>query len=188
MSSIIYPDYQHLWNTTVILHPEEVETVAARILSHRARYQSIYEEVMTPWEVVGILHYRECDCDFTCHLANGDSLERRTYHVPKGLPLTGVPPFTWEEGAIAALNYDDMFREDWHSLPGILQAIEAYNGTGYIRYHPECLSPYLWAGTNHYTAGKYTGDGTFNPRAVDKQVGAVPLYKYLTDKTLGLIH
>ena len=66
----------------------------------------------------------------------------------------------------------------------ILSELEKYNGTGYIKNHPSVLTPYLWSKTNHYTRGKYSSDGHFDPNLVDKQIGCMPLIRYITDKTL----
>ena len=47
--------------------------------------------------------------------------------------------------------------------------LEGYNGLGYAsRGVP---SPYLWAGTNQYKAGKYVRDGVYDPSHVDVQPG-----------------
>jgi len=72
-------------------------------------------------------------------------------------------------------------------MPIILGTLEDFNGRGYIKYHPDVLTPYLWSKTNHYVKGKYASDGKFDPELVDKQVGVAAIYKYLTDKTLGLV-
>lgn len=182
-------DYQWLWDNMVIREPASVKALAARIYQYKDRYQEVvtlWENI--PWYVVGILHYRESNLDFSTHLANGDPLTERTVHEPMDLPVIGKPPFTWEEGAFAALLHDHMDEKDWSDLPAILYNMECYNGLGYQRNHRyETLSPYIWSGTNHYTQGKYTIDGKFSPYAVDKQVGAAPLMRYLTDETLGVV-
>jgi lysozyme family protein len=47
--------------------------------------------------------------------------------------------------------------QDW-SLAGLLYRLEAYNGFGYRKHHPEVLTPYLWSFSST-TAGKYVQDG-----------------------------
>lgn len=151
------------------------DTAARKIVSHKDRYLKIEKATGVPWWFIGLLHYRESDCDFNTHLHNGDSLRRRTYHVPAGRPLHGSPPFTFEESAIDALQQKGYDKEtDW-SDEHICYRLEVFNGMGYRMYHPNVPSPYLWGGTNHYVAGKYTSDGHFDSSHVDTQLGTVPL-------------
>jgi len=181
------PDYQNLWNTMLITDEESVIEAAKLILSHRDRYANVVEGTNLPWQFVGVTHYREADCDFTCHPHNGDSLKQRTHNVPEGRPISGTPPFTWEESAkdcyLILKKLADV--QTW-DIPTILGKLEDFNGRGYIKYHPEVLSPYLWSFTNHYTVGKYASDGKFDPQLKDKQTGCAPIYLYLTDKTKGI--
>ena len=177
------PDYKNLWDSMIIdpSRVAEILTIRSEIETNKQRYQSVCDTVnkAMPWYVVAVIHYRESDLDFNTHLANGDPLTQRTTHVPAGLPATGEPPFTWEQGAISALQYDGFDKiTDW-GLEGILGACERYNGTGYIKYHPNVNSPYLWAATNLYTVGKYGDDGKFDATLVDKQLGCAPLIHYL---------
>lgn len=181
------PDYQELWNTMIINDPLLVEKTAKKVYSFKDRYQNVVEGTLLPWEVVGCIHYREGGLDFKTHLHNGDSLAHRTVNVPMHRPAEGEPPFTWEESARDALfTLKKLDQEtDW-SITSILSHLERYNGTGYIKYHPDVLSPYIWSGTIHYKVGKYTSDGHFDPAKVDKQLGCAPLFLYLTDKTKGI--
>jgi hypothetical protein len=48
-----------------------------------------------------------------------------------------------------------------------------YNGLGYA--NKGLPSPYVWAGTDQYTTGKYVADGVFDPNAVDRQLGCAGL-------------
>jgi len=181
-------DYQNLWDTMQVNNVNDVVSAAKEILKNESRYQSVVSGTNIPWQFVGITHYREADCDFTCHPHNGDSLKQRTVDVPAGRPLTGNPPFTWEESAkdcyITLKKLDQV--TDW-GIVSLLSHFEAFNGLGYQLYHSTVLSPYVWSFTNHYTSGKYASDGKFDPNLVDKEVGCAPLYKYLSDKTLGLV-
>ncbi len=123
------------------------------------------------WVFIAVIHARESDMDFTTHLGQGDPLSRRTTHVPAGRgPFTG--PDAFERGAVDALidcaPHAALRNKDW-SISGMLTYLERYNGLGYAsRGIP---SPYLWAGTNQYSKGKYVRDGVFDPNAVDKQLG-----------------
>lgn len=151
------------------------DAAARKIVAYKDRYLEVEQATNVPWYFIGLLHYRESDCDFTTHLHNGDSLRRRTVHVPAGRPLSGNPPFTWLESAIDAIQQKGFDKEtDW-SDEHICYRLEVYNGMGYRMYHPSVPSPYLWGGTNHYSTGKYTSDGHFDPGHTDVQLGTVPL-------------
>jgi lysozyme family protein len=97
--------------------------------------------------------------------------------VPKGRPKTGNPPFQWEFSAKDALNYDKMGQVRWGSLDAMLYAVERYNGTGYLRYHPTVPTPYIWSYTSIYTRGKYVADGKWSSTAVSAQIGVGAILK-----------
>lgn len=172
------PEYEYLWQTMEI-KPEkqkEINQTVALILKNRGRYVNVSQSLKIPWFFVGIIHQLECGGSFEKHLHNGDKLIRRTVSVPKGRPVNGNPPFSWEESATDALKYKRLDRNtDW-STSRMLYILEIlYNGAGYRLYHPEVLSPYLWSYTNHYIKGKYASDGEFDPNLVSKQPGAATL-------------
>jgi len=111
----------------------------------------------------------------------------RTRDVPKGRLPSPNPPYSWEQSAEDAYYVcDHLDLVPWHKLPAALQAIEAFNGTGYQRYHPDVPSPYLWAGTTVYLRGKYVEDGRFDRFAVDKQVGAAAILKRAAERGIAL--
>ena len=181
-------NYQDLWDTTVINSDAipEIKSVRAKIQSNQQRYKSVATSLGSniPWWMIAVIHYREADLDFTGNLANGDPLTHRTVNEPKGRPLAGNPPFTWEFAAVDALQERNLQHITSWDIVTILSELEKYNGTGYIKNHPNVLTPYLWSKTNHYTKGKYSSDGHFDPNLVDAQIGCVPLIRYITDKTL----
>jgi lysozyme family protein len=176
--------YEQLFESCVVApaHRAAVAATDAQLKSHQPRYQSVGGPLGIPWYVVGVIHAMETGIDFTRHLHNGDPLTARTVHVPAGRPPTGEPPFTWEESATDALTYQGFAAwHDW-SVPGILYKLEAYNGFGY-RQHPECgFTPYLWSFSNHYTRGKYVGDGVWSATTVSQQCGAAVLLEGLIPK------
>lgn len=183
-------EYTHLWQTMSI-RPSKLKVVkgsAQRILDNKDRYQAIEAITGVPWFFVGVVHKMECNCNFSLHLHNGDSLTRRTRRVPSGRPKDGKPPFTWEVSAADALNMKKLSGiADW-SVERICYQLEAYNGWGYRKYHPSTLSPYLWSFTDHYRAGKYVSDGKWSSTAVSAQSGAMALLKCLVtlDKSIQL--
>jgi lysozyme family protein len=182
----LQPDFNLLWETMVI-RPEWLKRVQAQADLVRVQ-KNKYDEFVhgfnpdMPWYVVGVIHMMEASGSFTCHLHNGDSLAHRTVQEPKGRPalppLAGIgKPYSWQESARDALSmqgYDKM--HDW-SIARILARLESYNGIGYRKRGIN--TPYLWSGTNHYSAGKYVADEHFDIHAVSKQVGAAAMLKLL---------
>lgn len=161
--------YINLWKQAVI-RPQFVSQSAAwarRIAAGRSRYLAIEQRTGVPWYLVGLLHMRESSLDFSTYLGNGQPLNRVTTLVP-----AGRGPFaTFEDGAVDALDLQLFNRfTDW-PISRILWAAETFNGQGYYNVRPPINSPYLWSWTNQYTAGKFTGDGVYNPAAVDSQPG-----------------
>lgn len=153
--------------------------LADEIWDNKDRYDIIEKQTTAPWWFVATLHHMEAGGNFNCHLANGDPLIARTVNEPVGLPKFGKPPFSWEEAATAVLFSKGWSPEneglDWTDTAKCLYRMESYNGWGYRLYHSDCLSPYLWSGTNHYIKGKYASDGKYDPELVSKQVGCVPI-------------
>ncbi len=158
----------------------EITKVVYVIMNNRERYRAVGEPFSVPWWVIGALHYRESSFDFNRWLANGDPLSQPTTNTPKGLG----PVKSWEEGArlsISAALWNK--RMSW-DLSSALTHLEAYNGLGYV-YHNLC-SPYVWAGTNLYTKGKFSADGKYDPELVDKQVGCAAIALILKAKGIEI--
>ncbi len=173
-------NYAKLFSSCTI-RPERARDVAnevARIRDNQKRYEALAAKFQgMPWWVPGILHSMECGLNFGKHLHNGDSLKARTVQEPKGRPVAGKPPFTWEESAIDALIYDKFDKvTDW-SPGNALVSFENYNGAGYRKRGVP--SPYLWSFTNKYQRGKYTEDHGYDPNAVSRQCGCAALMKGL---------
>ena len=163
---------------------QKLESIVSKIKVNLGRYKNVsilltYENYIMPPPLIGIIHLLESSLNFKTHLHNGDPLTARTVHIPKGRPPVGEPPFSWEASAVDALKLklNDLRKEgdylDFGELEQWLYFLERYNGMGYRKRGIN--SPYLWSGTNHYTKGKYVADGRFDPYAVSKQVGAVPI-------------
>lgn len=159
-----------------------IEYYLSRLAKHRPTYEDTGADLGIPWHFIGILHAMESGFNFGTHLHNGDPLTARTVHVPAGRPLVGSPPFTWKESARDALMMHKLHQEtDW-SIPRQLYLFERWNGLGYRMRGVR--SPYLWSFSNLYTAGKFVGDGRFDPTAVSKQCGAAVLLKALLERNL----
>lgn len=176
-------EYEQLF-ASCQLRPERrapVERLAGKVLGNRARYAAVGDPLGIPWYVVAAIHNLEAGLSFRAHLHNGDPLSARTVHVPRGRPVDGAPPFTWEESARDALRHDGMDGiADW-SLAATLFRLEGYNGWGYRKQHPEVLSPYLWSYSSHYERGKYVADGKWRASAVSDQCGAATLLRRLAE-------
>lgn len=156
----------------------EVQLLAAQINKNRLRYETVSKSTGVPWQIIGCIHFMECGGNFREHLFNGDSLDRKTYHVPRGQP-SGTSPFQWEYSAIAALKFDHMDEKEWSERGESLLNVELYNGSGYLRYHPNVPSPYLWSYTTVYSRGKYIEDGIWSATAVSYQPGVAAILKAL---------
>ena len=166
-------DYANLWQRMEV-QPDKVQAVNAianRLLGSKSVYQKVSQTTGVPWFVIAALHNRESDADFDTYLGNGEPLNHVTRLVPKG---RGPFP-TWEAGAIDALDLDRLNQvTDW-SPERACYEIEKFNGFGYRAKGVN--SPYLWSFSNNYQSGKYVADGVFNPSAVDRQCGAMPIIK-----------
>jgi uncharacterized protein (TIGR02594 family) len=170
---------EELWAKAEIKpeHVKESEAHCKRIVDNKARYEVVSKATSVPWYAIGLLHTMESDCDFETHLHNGDPLKARTVQVPAGRPVKGNPPFTWEESAIDALQYDELAGvTDW-SVAHLLYLAEKYNGFGFERR--ELLSAYIWAATTVETKGKYVSDGVWDPNAMSDQIGCAAMLKLL---------
>lgn len=181
-------EYLTLWQSCQI-NPSCTDDVAwyvKKIEVNRERYELVADQTGVPWFVIAVIHGMESTFNFTKHLHNGDPLKACTVNVPAGRPRpqTGKPPFTWEESAIDALEYDGATAIRSWDLPTVFWFLERYNGWGYrtgrgCNTTPPCRSAYIYSFTNHYIKGKYVYDGTFDPNAVSDQVGCMAQLKQL---------
>jgi lysozyme family protein len=136
-----------------------------------ARYKSVEAKTGVPWWFIAVVHEREASQSWSKSIAQGDPWNKVSVHVPKGRG----PFSSWEEAAIDALVNCPPYaarNKDW-SPGGALTMLEKYNGLGYA--NKGVPSPYIWAGTNQYTRGKYISDGVYSPSAVDSQLGCAGL-------------
>ncbi len=184
LNAALRDDYQALFDSCVIRASKiaDVERIVDRLTSNTARYEAVGAPLGVPWYVVAVLHNMESSQNFDCHLHNGDPLDARTVHWPSGYPKDGQPPFTWEYSARDALTLKRLHKwTDW-TVAGTLFQIERFNGFGYRLYHPEVKSPYLWSGSEHYSAGKYVRDGVWSPTARSAQIGAVVVLRRMAER------
>lgn len=177
-------DYTKLWET---MEPRPAfakacEYAALKIIDGRARYEAVSASTGVPWYVVGLIHQMEAGGRWSCHLHNGDPLSGRTVTEPKGRPKVWAAPFQWEASAIDALCFDKLDQITAWPIARICHALEAFNGWGYRKHHPEVSNPYLWSGSNHYVRGKYTSDKVWDATCVSAQPGAMPILRQLVTR------
>jgi lysozyme family protein len=185
LSSNSKAEYENLYNTCQIRSEQlaAIDSIVDKIIASKANYKAVERTTQVPWHVIATIHNLEGSLNFTTHLHNGDSLTSRTTHVPASRPRPpATPPFTWEESAKDALEYDGLTNwNDW-SIAGIAYSLEKFNGFGYREFHPQIKSPYLWSFSNHFTRGKYADDGHFDPNLVSQQCGGMVLLKRMEEK------
>jgi lysozyme family protein len=167
-----WPEYASQWNRMAVKIDRipDIRRAAARLVSAKDRYLKAERISGVPWYLIAALHWRESAANFKTQLAQGDPLNRRSVHEPRGRG-----PFkSWEEGA-----YDALVRlkklnrvKDWR-LEKMLYYAEQYNGWGY--HYRRMPSPYLWGGTTIQRRGKYVADGRFSPTTWDVQPGVAAL-------------
>lgn len=169
------------WNRAKFTRSTPIEKQAAKIRASSARYKDVSAKTGVPWDVIAVIHYRESSGSFAGVLHNGQRIigtGRKTTLVPKGRG----PFSTWEEAAVDALMNCNPYagkNKDW-SIANTLDLLERYNGLGYR--NKGLPSPYLWAGTDQYTKGKYVADGRFDPNHVDTQLGVAAILIALRGK------
>lgn len=171
------------WNRAKFTRSTQINAQSAKIAANRARYELVEKATGVPWDVIGVIHYRESSGDFRGVLHNGQKIigtGKLTTLVPKGRG----PFSTWEQAAVDALANCHPYlakNKDW-SIGTTLDKLEAYNGLGYR--NKGLPSPYLWAGTDQYVKGKYVADGRYDANHVDQQLGVAALLMKLREAVL----
>ena len=177
-------NYRQLWNTLTFSSAEwqkQATAIAKKIVANQARYAAAVAGMPVPWWFVAVVHCMECSMRFDQHLHNGDPLSARTTQVPPGRPTAGSPPFSWEQSAHDAMQFERLDRvTDW-SLPNVLFNWHRYNGINNEYKRRGIPTPYLWSGSTHYKKGKYVADGVFDSEFVSRQLGAAVILKALVD-------
>jgi lysozyme family protein len=176
------PDFAKLWASCEI-DPKRVKDVAvtvARLRKNLPTYERIGHLANCSWWVPALLHYRESSkLTLDVYLHNGQKLGVKTTIKPKGI-LFRKDQFV--EAAVDALKRHGLF---FVTSPVVfLPFAEKYNGLGYRKRVGDKgrieLSPYIWAATNHHDeTSKYTHDGKYDPRAVEKQLGVAAILRGL---------
>jgi lysozyme family protein len=156
-------------------HDGELTAFMAHWEKHRARYEAVAAEVDLPAPLVAALHWRESSGNFATYLHQGDPLGKAAVHVPKDIPVF----HKWEPAAVHALKMKGSVQRQLalngktKELAAIATYAEMYNGLGY--HNKGKASPYVYAGTNKYSKGKYTSDGKYDANVKDQQVGVMAM-------------
>lgn len=149
-----------------------------KIKPNKAKYKEVSTITGVPWWWIACVHHMESSSDFSTHLHNGDSLQHRTVHWPRGRPATGQPPFTWVYSAEDALTqHEAVGKQKTWKLENALWLFEKYNGMGYALHGVN--SPYVWSGCQHYVKGFYPVDNKWDAGAVSEQIGAAVILNEL---------
>lgn len=167
--------YETLWKTAVVREQYRGQ-VAASVKTCRAgeaRYRIVAERIHMPWELLAGLHKMECGNNFRGVMHNGELIigtGKKTRLVP-----AGRGPFnSWEESCIDAIGVESKRPAGYKfDVANTLYYAEMFNGFGFRGHGVN--SAYLWSYTNHYTKGKYVSDHNWDPNAVSKQCGIVPI-------------
>lgn len=169
-------DHLQKFATMRITRKDAVERAARRILALKPRYQAVARATGVPWIMLGCLHMRESSNDFRGVLHNGQHIigtGRRTSIEPKGRG----PFSSWEQAAVDACKIKGWVGRpaSYWDLGRILYEMERFNGWGYA--YKGRPSPYMWAGSDQYSRGKYVADHVYSSTFVDPQLGVGPVYK-----------
>jgi lysozyme family protein len=170
-------EYLSLWENCKINpdYESDLNRYIDKIKENQTVYKTISNKTGIPWYVIAVMH--------------GDPLIARTTRVPAGRPAHGAPPFSWEDSAIDALEYDGALGVKFWNLPTLFWFLEGFNGWGYRvgkgrDTTPPFRSAYIYSGTKFYEKGKYTADGRFDPDAISVQVGCMAQLKELESRNL----
>lgn len=177
--------YIQLFNSSVVAPGKQssVDWYVDKLTSakYRSAYEKLEEVVCVPWYFIGCIHALETSFDFEAHLHNGDPLDHKTVHVPKGRPDPWLPPSDWQSSAEDALDYEKFtHHQDWN-LAKLLFRLEAYNGFRSREEHG-INTPYLWSFSNHYTKGKFVADNVWSSTAVSQECGAAVMIKEMVNR------
>lgn len=185
--SVLKPEYEQLLARMQIMRNAEVISAARRLVGfvNNDRYKQVSAQTGIPEVFIATSFEREASSDFSRSPAQGDHWNQVSHNVP-----AGRGPFpNWKAAAIDAYHIDHLDavgKANWTWARACYEG-ELFNGFGY-RSHG-IHSPYLWAGSNNYSHGKFTSDHGYDPNQADKQLGIIPMMKAMVamDSTLDLI-
>jgi lysozyme family protein len=174
-------EYQTLWNSMKIIRDtSSLHNVETKVNLYKETYKAVERSTGVPWQLVAVIHIREAGLSdvgvFKGVLHNGEKIVN-TGRKTRIVPANRGPFSTWHDAAVDALKLKGFDKIKQWPVSRMLWALEPYNGYGYR--NKGLRSPYLWASTNHQQRGKYVADHVFDPNAIDSQMGAAAMLKYL---------
>lgn len=173
-------EYANLLAMMRITRHDEATAVAGKLLVFvkQGRYAEVSAQLGIPQIFIATSFERESSSNFNDSPAQGDPWRNRSVNVPRGRG----PFASWKDAALDAYRLDglDKVGESYWTWPRFCYEGELFNGFGY-RGHG-VYSPYDWAGSTVYVRSKYTGDGVFDPNAIDHQLGIVPVARLMADE------
>jgi lysozyme family protein len=179
-------EYASLLARMQVTRQSAVESVANKLMNfvRQGRYAEVSNQLGIPQVFIATSFERESSSDFSCSPAQGDPWNRVSVHVPRG---RGPFP-NWTAAALDAYRLDrldQVGKANW-TWPRFCYEGELFNGFGYRAHGVN--SPYLWAGSNNYTTGKFVSDGVFDMGHADTQLGVVPVARAMVamDPSLDL--
>lgn len=182
-------EYQVLWDT-IRVNPAKLKAIDNVIAKLRDpvrwnEYLRLEKATGVPPLVTAIIHERESGANLKGVLHNGELIVgtgRKTKLVP-----SGRGPFdSFFDAGVDAFRKEGLDTFDWKAggMARLAYALEKFNGFGYRKQGIH--SPYLWAATSHYGAGKYIRDGVFSRSAVDQQLGGMAIARRMLDRDASL--
>ena len=161
-------EYGRLLSTVKVTKQTAAVLAARKVFANADRYIAAGLATGVPWSFIGCLDLRESDCNPHAALGQGDPWNRVSVNVPRGKG----PWLSWEAAAEYYAHYDGL---DDPPAPYDMSVAcymgEKWNGFGYRNHGVN--TPYLWGMTNHQEAGRYAGDGNWQPGQWDTQPGII---------------
>lgn len=150
----------------------ELKSFKKNFEKNKAKYEEVEKRTGVPAELIAAIHWRESSGNFKTYLHNGEKLGKVTQLVPKGIYFED-----WTDAAVHAIKSHNPQIVDSNNVKTWYEFAERYNGLGYR--NKGVASPYVWAGTDNYTSGKYVSDGKYSADYVDQQLGVALMLKTL---------
>ena len=151
---------------------KELKAFKKNFEKNKAKYKEVEKRTGVPAELIAAIHWRESSGNFKTYLHNGEKLGKVTQLVPKGIYFED-----WTDAAVHAIKTHNPGIVDSGNVETWYEFAERYNGLGYR--NKGVSSPYVWAGTDNYTSGKYVADGKYSSSYVDQQLGVAVMIKEL---------
>lgn len=171
--SVLQSEYVGLLASMTLTRETAINDTAKRLIGFidANRYKAGCDECGVPQKDASASFEREASSNFRDSPAQGDPIDEVSRNVPRGLG----PYATWVAAQVKAYQIDGLDKiglQNWTWARSCYEW-ELFNGFGY-RSHG-IHSPYLWAGSNIYTRGKYVADGVWSSSAIDAQLGVIPM-------------